>query len=59
MHHKTVTKPLSEAFNKDWLDENHSEEALSTVQLLVKELAKIDQTVDVSWLEIEDSDIYA
>jgi hypothetical protein len=59
VHHKTVIKPVSEAFNKHWLDEKHSEEALSTVQLLVKELAKIDQTVDVSWLEIEDSDIYA
>jgi hypothetical protein len=59
VHHKTVIKPVSEAFNKDWLDEKHSEEVLLTVQLLVKELAKIDQTVDVSWLEIEDSDIYA
>ena len=59
VHHKTVTKPVSEAFNKEWLDEKHSEEALSTVQLLVEELAKIDQTVDVSWLVMEDSDIYA
>jgi len=59
VHHKTVTKPVSEVFNKDWLDEKHSKESLSIVQLLVKELAEIDQTVDVSWLEIEDSDIYA
>jgi hypothetical protein len=59
VHHKTVTTPVSEAFNKHWLDEKHSEEALSTVRLLVEELARVDQTVDASWLKIEDTDIYA
>ena len=59
VHHKTVTKPVSEAFSQDWLTEKHSEEALSTVELLVRELSTIDKTVDTSWLNIDESDIYA
>jgi hypothetical protein len=56
---KTVTKPVSDAFNQDWLTEKHSEEAISTVRLLVQELAKIDDTIETSWLEIGYRDIYA
>ena len=59
VHHKTVTKPVSDAFNQDWLTEKDSEEAISTVRRLVKELAEIDNSIDTSWLEIDDRDIYA
>jgi hypothetical protein len=59
VHHKTVTKLVCDAFNQDWLTEKHSEEALLTVEVLVQDLARIDNTVDTSWLEINDTDIYA
>lgn len=60
VHYKTRKKKVSEMTEEDdWVTENHSEDALLTVESILNELARIDTAVEIDWLESSKNDPYA
>lgn len=60
VHYKTKKKKVSEMTEEDdWITENHSADALLTVESVLEELVKIDNSGETDWLESAKSDPYA
>lgn len=60
VHYKTKKKKVSEMTEEDdWITENHSTDALFTVESVLEELVKIDNSLETEWIESAKSDPYA
>jgi hypothetical protein len=51
VHPKTFKRRISEIKDKDWITEEDAHDAIITVETLVKELKRLDNTIDIAWLE--------
>lgn len=52
VHYKTKRKKVSEmVLGEDWVTENHSEDAILTVESVLNELSTIDPVAEAGWTE--------
>jgi len=53
VHYKFRRKAISHfTEEKDWVTENHSADAIITVQCIMEELHSIDNDVDIAWVDV-------
>jgi hypothetical protein len=51
VHYKTYCKPAREITERDWVTERNAHRAIETVRAVAKELKKLDNKVDITWVE--------
>jgi hypothetical protein len=51
VHPKTFKRRISEIKDNDWTTEKDAHNAIMTVEILIKELKKLDNKIDIAWLE--------
>ncbi len=60
VHYKTRRKKVSEIVEEeDWVTENHSADAILTVESILNELSTIDPSSESDWIESAKHDPYA
>ena len=59
VHDKTKIINIGEPFEYNWITENEAEMSINAVKKMFIELKKLDQEVDISWLESVEEDPYA